>query len=207
MDTTCMVWQVIQEYGNSINLEPSPYHILYGHKEMVTCVDISNELDMVISGSLDGTVNIHTLRSGSYVKTLSFANEKISIFKDINIKLSNERHILVYAGGQAFDKPNDFSTTHSKKMFYELYLFSINGQLISREQLQYPVQDMIIKDDYCVLAVLVNNSTKSHTQNAKDQQGANTSLNSSFGQIETEHETKQKNNVTSSKIIFKEYFE
>lgn len=190
MDTTCMIWQVAQEYGNSINLEPIPVHILYGHKDTVVSVDVSNELDMVVSGSLDGSINIHTLRHGSYVKTLSFMNEKIRLFTSMNLKLSNERHMLVYVSGEACERADDYS--HVKKMIYELYLFSVNGNLICKELLNYPVQDMIIKDDYCVLAVSVNSNS------GKSQGG----LNSSFGKIEPDFVGKQ-----SSKIIFKEYFE
>ena len=96
MDTTCMVWQIIQEYGSSVNLDPSPLHILYGHNDCVTSVDISIELDMIVSGSLDGTVNIHTIRKGYFVKTLKFLKETACICNNVTLKLSNQRHILVY---------------------------------------------------------------------------------------------------------------
>ena len=52
MDTTCMVWQIVQEYETSVNLDPKPLHILYGHTDCVTSVDISIELDMIVSASL-----------------------------------------------------------------------------------------------------------------------------------------------------------
>ncbi len=52
MDTTCMIWQIIQEYETSVNLDPKPMHILYGHTDCVTSVDISIELDMIVSASL-----------------------------------------------------------------------------------------------------------------------------------------------------------
>ncbi len=107
MDTTCMIWQVVHEYGVSINLDPTPLHILYGHTECVTSVDISNELDMVVSGSSDGTVNIHTLRAGCFVRTISFWNERITVFKNINVKLSNFRHILVYTRATLAENPNE----------------------------------------------------------------------------------------------------
>ena len=76
MDTTCMIWQITQDYESSLNIDPKPVHILYGHTDSVTSVDISIELDMMVSGSLDGTINIHTVRKGHFVKSISFQNEK-----------------------------------------------------------------------------------------------------------------------------------
>jgi WD40 repeat protein len=104
-----MVWQIQQEYGLSVNLDPIPMHILYGHNAPITSVDISNELDIIVSGSLDGTVNIYTILKGHYVRTLSFRNDSISRFTNINVKLSNQRQILVYASGIAHEFVNDIS--------------------------------------------------------------------------------------------------
>ena len=107
MDTTCMVWQVVQDFGSSVTLEPSPVHILYGHDDGVISVDVSIELDMVVSASVDGSVNIHTLKKGYFVKTLSFRNENFfSRFCTINVKISNQRHILIYT--HALAKPSQF---------------------------------------------------------------------------------------------------
>ena len=100
MDTTCMIWQIIQEDGLSINLNPTPVHILYGHTECVTCVDLSVELDLVVSGSLDGTINIYNLRSGHYIKTLHVKTSQFPDLKVMNIKLSEQRHILAYSHRQ-----------------------------------------------------------------------------------------------------------
>ena len=77
-------------------------------------------------------------------------------------------------------------------MLYELYLYSINGKLISKEQLAYPVQDMIIKDDHCVLAVLVNSTVRSR---AASEQPETPTIASSHPSSPT------------SKIVIKEIFE
>jgi WD40 repeat protein len=74
-------------------------HILYGHKAPVTSVDISIELDMIVSGSTDGTVNIHTIYKGYYVRTLVFQNDSILRFTHLSVKLNNERYILIYTRG------------------------------------------------------------------------------------------------------------
>jgi WD40 repeat protein len=197
MDTTCMIWQVVQEYGVSINLDPIPMHILYGHKKAVACVDVSNELDMVVSAGLDGQVNIHSLRSGCFVRSLSFVNEKIASFRNLNVKLSNLRHILVYVEGKL-----NANLNQAKKFSHEIFLFSINGKMVCMQELGYPVQDMIIKDDYCVLAILITNTKSS----------LNTSLNSTYRSETDSPNTSFASNrsnatFTGSKIIFKEIFE
>ena len=43
-----------------------PTRILHGHNEEVTCVCISVELDMAVSGGKDGRIVIHSLRKVGY---------------------------------------------------------------------------------------------------------------------------------------------
>ncbi|KAL8183651.1 UNVERIFIED_CONTAM: hypothetical protein K2H54_048175 [Gekko kuhli] len=50
-DTTCMIWQIVQQGGSPVGLVPKPLQILYGHTNEVSCVGISTELDMAISGA------------------------------------------------------------------------------------------------------------------------------------------------------------
>ncbi|NWI56296.1 NBEL2 protein, partial [Calyptomena viridis] len=69
-DTTCMVWQVLQQGGFSSGLAPKPVQVLYGHDAEVTCVAISTELDMAVSGSKDGTIITHTVRRGLFIRSL-----------------------------------------------------------------------------------------------------------------------------------------
>lgn len=103
-----MVWQVILEYGVSVNLDPVPMHILYGHSSSITSVDISNELDLVLSASLDGTINMYSLRSGGYIRTLTPASRAYDQIRNISIKLGNLRHILVYV--QAVVRQDDIKS-------------------------------------------------------------------------------------------------
>lgn len=72
-DTTCVIWDVshicvpnIQQSG----LAPKPHQILYGHDSEVTCVAIMTELDVAVSGSKDGLVNVHTIENGQYIRAL-----------------------------------------------------------------------------------------------------------------------------------------
>uniref|UniRef100_A0A336KCC2 CSON006833 protein n=1 Tax=Culicoides sonorensis TaxID=179676 RepID=A0A336KCC2_CULSO len=56
--------------SNSFNNVPKPIHTLYGHDVEVSCVAIMTELDLVVSGSKDGAVNVYTIEEGQYVRTI-----------------------------------------------------------------------------------------------------------------------------------------
>lgn len=83
-DTTVMVWEVSpvraaeKRVRNAVTemhrkeyvVAETPFHILCGHDDIITCLFVSVELDVVISGSKDGTCVFHTLREGRYVRSL-----------------------------------------------------------------------------------------------------------------------------------------
>jgi neurobeachin-like protein 1/2 len=49
---------------------PTPLHILYGHDDAVVSVAVNAPLDIVVSGSLDGSVIVHSLRQGRYIRSI-----------------------------------------------------------------------------------------------------------------------------------------
>ncbi|KAL6629117.1 hypothetical protein ACP70R_028882 [Stipagrostis hirtigluma subsp. patula] len=83
-DTTVMIWHAFRGRSNdkrsrNANFDlstkdhviiESPSHILCGHDDIITCLFVSTELDIVISGSKDGTCMFHTLREGTYVRSI-----------------------------------------------------------------------------------------------------------------------------------------
>ncbi|KAG7971974.1 hypothetical protein I3843_07G161500 [Carya illinoinensis] len=120
-DTTVMVWEVFRgrtpekRMRNSHTELPrkdyviveTPFHILCGHDDIITCLYVSVELDIVISGSKDGTCVFHTLGEGRYVRSL--------------------RH----PSGSALSKL--VASQHGRIVFYadddlSLHLYSINGK-------------------------------------------------------------------------------
>ncbi|CAF0930650.1 unnamed protein product [Didymodactylos carnosus] len=54
--------------GTQCSLTLVPINIPYGHDAEITCVAISIELDIMVSGSLDGTCNTYTVKSGTSQK-------------------------------------------------------------------------------------------------------------------------------------------
>lgn len=71
-DCTLMIWavNVAASGADALPLGDHPLHILYGHDDAVTSVAVNAEIDIVVSGSEDGTVIIHNLRDGSYVRSI-----------------------------------------------------------------------------------------------------------------------------------------
>lgn len=126
-DTTVMVWEVLRAKAsekrvrNTQTEQPrkdyviveTPFHILSGHDDVITCLYVSVELDIVISGSKDGTCVFHTLREGRYIRSIRHpSGSPLS-------KLVCSRHgqIVIYAD-------EDLS----------LNLFSINGKHLAASE-------------------------------------------------------------------------
>ena len=126
-DTTVMVWEVVRGRNtekrvrttqtelprkDSVIIE-TPFHILCGHDDIITCLFVSMDLDIVISGSKDGTCVFHTLREGRYVRSLRHPN------------------------GCALSKL--VASQHGRIVFYadddlSLHLYSINGKHLASSE-------------------------------------------------------------------------
>ncbi|GFY85908.1 binding protein [Actinidia rufa] len=126
-DTTVMVWEVsrvrapekrvrntpAEMHRKDYVIAETPFHILCGHDDIITCLFVSVELDIVISGSKDGTCVFHTLREGRYVRSL--------------------RH----PSGSALSKL--VASCHGRIVFYadddlNLHLYSINGKHLATSE-------------------------------------------------------------------------
>jgi WD40 repeat protein len=44
-------------------------HVLWGHETAVSCVALSSDLDVTVSGSLGGTICVHTVRRGQFIRS------------------------------------------------------------------------------------------------------------------------------------------
>ncbi|KAE8695387.1 Binding isoform 4 [Hibiscus syriacus] len=119
-DTTVMVREVLRVRApekkvlrKDCIIAETPLHILSGHDDIITCLYVSVELDIVISGSNDGTCVFHTLRDGRYVRSLQHPSGSALS------KLVTSQHgrIVLYADG-------DLS----------LHLYSINGKHLASSE-------------------------------------------------------------------------
>ena len=92
-DCTLMVWEVSHR-DNEHPIGSAPLHILYGHDDAVTSVSVNADLDVVVSGSDDGTVIVHSLREGYYIRSILVgvpSNSRPSAFNLQNIDDGDDR--------------------------------------------------------------------------------------------------------------------
>uniref|UniRef100_A0AAX7VSK3 Neurobeachin-like protein 2 n=1 Tax=Astatotilapia calliptera TaxID=8154 RepID=A0AAX7VSK3_ASTCA len=139
-DTTCMVWQVLQQGGAPVGLHPKPIQVLYGHTDEVVSVSISTELDMAVSGARDGTVIIHTVRRGQYMRCLHPPCDSSLPLSILHLAVSWEGHIFKCS-----------SVPPSCQDKNALHLYSVNGKHLCSEPLMEQVTDMCVSGEYVIL--------------------------------------------------------
>jgi WD40 repeat protein len=69
-DTTSVIWEMSLPVGASSVITLRPIQVLCGHDKSVSCVALSVDLDLAVSGSEDGTVNVYTVKEGYYLRTI-----------------------------------------------------------------------------------------------------------------------------------------
>ncbi|XP_039377605.1 neurobeachin-like protein 2 isoform X7 [Mauremys reevesii] len=144
-DTTCMVWQVLQQGGFSSGLAPKPVQVLYGHDAEVTCVAISTELDMAVSGSKDGTIIVHTIRRGQFMKSIKPPCESSLPATVSNLAVGLEGQIIVQT---------TVAGRSSLKDKFALHLYSVNGKHLSSVPLEEQVTALCVTEEFVVLGTM-----------------------------------------------------
>ncbi|KAM9783238.1 neurobeachin-like protein 2 [Neosynchiropus ocellatus] len=147
-DTSCIVWQVLQQGGFSSNLSPRPVQVLCGHDQEVTCVAISTELDMAVSGSKDGTVIVHTVRRGLFLRTLRPPCEGCGPAQVSALQVGLEGHIVVQT---SLEEPSHRRGRDS------LHVYSVNGCLLSSFSTEERVTALHLVSEYVLLGTRLGN--------------------------------------------------
>ncbi|XP_054549725.1 neurobeachin-like protein 2 isoform X3 [Talpa occidentalis] len=140
-DTTCMVWRLLQQGGLSIGLASKPVQVLYGHEAAVSCVAISTELDMAVSGSEDGTVIIHTVRRGQFVAALRPPGAALP-GPVSHLALGSEGQIVVQSSARE---------RLGAQVTYSLHLYSVNGRLRASLPLVEQPTALAVTEDFVLL--------------------------------------------------------
>uniref|UniRef100_A0A8C3FXZ2 Neurobeachin like 1 n=1 Tax=Chrysemys picta bellii TaxID=8478 RepID=A0A8C3FXZ2_CHRPI len=160
-DTTCMIWQIVQQGGVPVGLAPKPLQILYGHTDEVSSVSISTELDMVVSGARDSTVIIHTIRKGQYMRTLRPPCESSLLLTVPNLAVSWEGHIVVHTsieGKTTLKVLHKFQPKVIESLKYLMYFlygfayFSLNLS-ISPLAMRLPIRCISVTKEYSHILV------------------------------------------------------
>ncbi|CAG0920537.1 unnamed protein product [Notodromas monacha] len=157
-DTTCILWAIgpanssangpgvasvvgvgvggTYPPAGSLEVDPRPLFTFYGHDAPVTCVSLCAELDMAMSGSEDGTVNIHSIQDGCFMLSLippTYANmcgPEVSL-----LAMSSMGYIAVY-----FEEKTGTNR--------HLDIYSVNGKHLFAHRPQHPILSMVGRGDH-----------------------------------------------------------
>ncbi|XP_046670158.1 neurobeachin-like protein 1 isoform X2 [Homalodisca vitripennis] len=132
-DCTCVVWDISQLASAPLK----PVQTLYGHDQPVTTVAIATELDLVVSGSKDGTVNVHTIHEGQYLRTLYPAGCE---------GMCTEITFL------AFSTQGQIAFTASSVTSHSVHVFSVNGESLGSKYVAGRVTGLVTVGD-CLVVV------------------------------------------------------
>ncbi|XP_030639127.1 LOW QUALITY PROTEIN: neurobeachin-like protein 2 [Chanos chanos] len=147
-DTTCMVWQVLQQGGFSSGLSPRPVQVLCGHDQEVTCVAISTELDMAVSGSKDGTLIVHSVRRGQFLRTLRPVCESCLPVRISALQVGMEGHIVAQTAMEGRPAGREKNAVH---------VYSVNGMLLASEAVEEQVTAVYLVPEYVILGTAEGN--------------------------------------------------
>ena len=106
--------------------------MLYGHDKPVTCVGLSTSLDMAVSGSLDGTVNVHTIKEGQYIRTVEPPQRGIERIIT-HLTLSDKGHVVF---------------TAEEKDNFSMHVYTINGEEVGLSYNPFAFTALSIAEDY-----------------------------------------------------------
>ncbi|CAE7469550.1 sel-2, partial [Symbiodinium microadriaticum] len=139
-DCTLIIWEINPTADKPITQRP--LHVLYGHDDAVNCVDVCVELDVVVSGSDDGTIIVHKLREGIYIRSITVeptpsgtvmtspsepsmaTKSEKSVNRSLLISKRRVHNVGVSVAGFIYAYSNDDSA---------LYTFTINGHPQARK--------------------------------------------------------------------------
>ena len=145
-DTTVVVWKTLRRDGECIGLKPHPSAILYGHNSAVTCVALSQELDLVVSGSSEGSVLIHTLKLGTYIRTVFPHLPSPEGGDHLCVKfvgISSNGNIVITGKLPSKNATGGFHSV--------IYLYTVNGKMIKRAKLEDDTGAMFLDGERVVL--------------------------------------------------------
>ncbi|EFA84213.1 BEACH domain-containing protein [Heterostelium album PN500] len=117
IDTTILVWDDVSMLIRDAKTKPA--YRLCSHDEAVHCLDVNEEWDLIASGSQDRKLILHTLRTGSYVRTMSHKGA-VEI-----VKISTVGQTIISYCSMSY-----------------LYVHSFNGKLLHIEQCDEKLYDI-----------------------------------------------------------------
>lgn len=138
-DNTSIIWEAYQysilTQPGTLVPNPKPLQVLSGHDKSVTCVAISTELDMAVSGSEDGSVNVYTVKEGQYVRSIFPPTYGADPYKIDQLNLSYQGHVVF--------------TGHNRDV-HSLHVYTVNGHLLTSSSVEHRITAIGVTADFVV---------------------------------------------------------
>jgi len=129
-DTTAVVWEVTARADGGCSARS--VQVLCGHQDQLTSVSIAVCLDMAVTASKDGTVNIHSVKEGQYMRTIRPAAHDLSFTVEL-LNVSYQGHVIF--------------TGHNQEN-HSLHVFTLNGRHLASANLTHRVTGLLSCHDY-----------------------------------------------------------
>lgn len=150
-DCTVKIWLLdLADEGNCF-VPSQPIHVLYGHNDTITTIASDPSFDLVVSGSDDGTIILHTLREGAYIRSIitdNSMNVKASSDED-----SQENHpslpqvrSIAWVGISVAGYVVGYSAEENI-----VFTYTINGLFVASSYMQESIYAMKVSEDGMVL--------------------------------------------------------
>jgi WD40 repeat protein len=81
-DCTLTVWEIQERESDPV--AATPIHTLYGHDDAINCLCVKASMDLIVSGSDDGTIIVHSLREGLYLRSIAFGTLPMNLSSNTN---------------------------------------------------------------------------------------------------------------------------
>ena len=109
-------------------------HVLLGHITPITCLAISSKLDVIVSGSQDGSICIHNIRSGRFIRSLHVDASTKKVKESCSRNGIPVRKLAIHMDGSFVAHLCDGS----------LHVITINGQWLCSTHVGESLHTMII---------------------------------------------------------------
>eukprot|EP01102_Stenamoeba_stenopodia_P022386 TRINITY_DN9301_c0_g1_i1.p1 TRINITY_DN9301_c0_g1~~TRINITY_DN9301_c0_g1_i1.p1 ORF type:complete len:930 (+),score=218.14 TRINITY_DN9301_c0_g1_i1:2-2791(+) len=138
-DTTVAIWNLSQVMKDiSQGKKPKESQVLCGHDNLVTCVSVNVDLDIVVSGSLDRTCIIHTL-GGIYVRSIELEGAVRLV------KIAGDGIYIVYDNEE--DQTDSVEEPDEKDSPSCLAHYTINGKLVKSVRDAQVINVLLVSKD------------------------------------------------------------
>jgi WD40 repeat protein len=97
-------------------------HVLWGHETPITCLAVSSDLDVAISGSMDGIICVHSVRRGKFVRSICVDDFYL---KEVSLRRHNQEQTPVRKLALDRNGRNGTFVAHLENGMLQMY--TVNG--------------------------------------------------------------------------------